>query len=81
MSDQAGECESALAGRRLIQRERQSPGSEEVAGLVGAGLVERRIEADHHAVPPQLELVRPNPASVRTQHLVVGRADQLAPIL
>ena len=58
-----------------------SPAVEHVAGLVGAGLIQRRFQADHHPVLARYQLVRAHPAPVRAQDLVVRRADQGAAVL
>ncbi len=55
---------------------RSCPTSQHVPDLVAAGLVERGLEADDHAIPPDLQRVGAHPAPVRAQDLVVRRAHQ-----
>ncbi len=73
------ECALALIGR--IQREEHLASLECIALLIRADLVQRRLQADHHAIAIQLQHVGAHPAAIGAEQYVIRRADERAPIL
>ena len=52
-----------------------------ITSLIGARLVERRLGTGEDAVLSQHELVRPDPAPVRAENLVIRCAGEAPPVL
>src|SRR5262249_33999324 len=59
-------------------RERIVAGSQDVSRLIASRHIERRLDADDHAIAPQSESVGAHPTTLRGEDFVIGRADQLA---
>src|SRR5438105_2904714 len=66
---------------RALHGESPIPCGQLVTGLVGARLVDRRLGTGEDAVLSQHELVRPDPAPVRAENLVIRCAGEAPPVL
>src|SRR6266699_2924185 len=78
---QACESQGARACFLVRHAEAQVAGDQFITSLVSADLIERRLEADDEAIPPDVQRAGPHPAAIRTQELMIRRAGQPAPSL
>src|SRR5439155_5528701 len=81
VSKEPCECQRAKALMRALHGESPIPCEQLITGLIGARLVDRRLGTGEDAVLSQHELVRPDPAPVRAENLVIRCAGEAPPVL
>ena len=65
----------------IREAELQIAGEQFITSFIGAGRIDRSLEAHHEAVTSYYQLVGPHPAAISAQDFVIGSANQRAPVL